>query len=148
MNYILLILCVSIHWIISIITSFYIFYRKSSTYDSLYFLTVCIVAISWTLTGNECLISYWEKLCIEPGYIFNSKPTLPYITLIFGELSNIVTVILLSGTLYNLYGMMTLYKVPFIIKLTFLYFVLYPMIKFRIEQFTPIIKEYLEKKGQ
>ena len=124
-----------IHWGITAISSFYIYYRWSASYDWVYFAVICTTIISWTLTGNECIISYWEKLCIDPDYKFNSEPSLPYICLIFGEMgSNIVTPLLIMSTVYNLYSMMQIYKVPIIINITFIYLMLYPMIKFRIEK--------------
>ena len=134
MRQIQLIILMIIHWVITAIFSFYVYYRWSSSYDWVYFTVVCITIISWTLTGNECIISYWEKLCIEPEYVFNSDPSLPYITLIFGDLCNLIKPFLMASAVYNLFTMMTIYKVPIIIKLTFIYLMLHPMIKFRIEK--------------
>ena len=124
-----------IHWSISFICSFYIFYRKNSSLDWLYFAVICSTVISWTLTKNECLISYWEKLCIDEKYEFNSNPSLPYIEVIFGNYTSIVTILLMSLSLYNLYVMMTKYEVPWQIKYTFIYLMILPSINYHIENF-------------
>jgi hypothetical protein len=145
MRKILLVLNMLLHWTVSIIVSFYVFFRKTNKYDTVYFLIISFLIVSWTLTGNECIISYFEKLCIDPEYSFNSDPSLPYINLIFGDLSVFVTPILFFGTLYTLYTMLTIYKVPFIIKCVLLYFTMYRIVKFRLEEFSPEIKAYFQK---
>lgn len=136
MNNLILLLLIIIHWFIMIIASFYIFVRKSSKYDTLYFITACSIIISWTLTQDECLISYWEKLCIQPDYPFNSEPSLPFLDLIFKEASITVSVLLFLCQVYTMYSMLRVYNVPPIIILTFLYYMVYfIMIKDRVEAY-------------
>lgn len=123
-----------IHWVISLSLSFYVFFRKSNTYDWLYFSTLCFVIISWTLMDSECIISYLEKICLDESYIFKSDPSiLPHINLIFGKYSNIALTSITLFTIYNVYTILTLYKVPIQIILTFIYFILYPGMKYRID---------------
>lgn len=124
-----------IHWGISFVCSLYVFYRKNNSLDWLYFLVICTTVISWTLTKDECIVSYWEKLCIDEKYEFNSNPSLPYIEVIFGDYTGMVTLLIISLTVYNLYVMMTKYEVPWQIKYTFLYLVILPGIRFRLEKF-------------
>ena len=137
MNNLILILLITFHWFIMIIASFYIFIRKSSKYDTLYFIIACSIIISWTLTQDECLISYWEKLCIQPDYPFNSEPSsLPFLDLIFKEASIIVSVLLFVCQVYTMYSMLRVYNVPPIIILTFLYYMVYfIIIKHRVEAY-------------
>ena len=133
MKIFLLTVCIVAHWFVSYMCSFYVFFRKSTKYDWLYFSVLCITVISWTLSKNECIISYFEKLCIDDTYVFNSKPSLPYVEIFFGKLTDIITFILLSGTAYNIYIMLSTYDVPWQINFTFIYgLVLYPCIKFRL----------------
>jgi len=135
MNKGLLPVFILIHWAISFVCSFYVFYRKNSSLDWLYFSVICITVISWTLTKNECIVSYWEKLCLDETYEFNSDPSLPYIQLFFGDYTGLVTLLLITLTAYNLYVMMTKYEVPWEIKFTFIYLIILPGIKFRLEKF-------------
>jgi len=118
---------------ISITLSFYVFFRKNNKYDIYYCILVSIVLILWKFTGDECIVSYWERLCIDPDYVFNSKPTVPHVKLVFGDLSDIVLLILLILSIYNLFIMLKLYKVPLILNIIIiLYFMVYPIIKARI----------------
>jgi hypothetical protein len=136
MNNLMLFILILFHWFIMIVSSFYIFFRKSPKYDTLYFIITCSIIISWTLTQDECLISYWERLCIQHDYVFNSQPSVPFIDLIFKEASIIVSVLLFVCQVYTMYSMLRVYNVPPIIILTFLYYMVYfIIIKDRIEEF-------------
>jgi hypothetical protein len=121
---------VFIHWLIVINNSFYIFIRKNDTYDLLYFTILCITVASWTITKTECVISYLEKKCLDNNYVYQSNTDLPFVSSIFGKkLQDYI--LFFSGIckIYGVYVMLTLYKTVFPIKITFIYFIIYMMIK-------------------
>jgi len=108
---------------------FYVFVRKSNIYDTLYFIAICSIMISWFFTGIECIISFWEKICLDHTYEYGTNRSLPFIHYIFPE--TITGGILISITIfttYNLYIMMSLYKVPWPIMITILVTYLNPIL--------------------
>ena len=113
-------LSIIIHWMIVLFISFYVFVRKSKTYDLLYFFVISSIIISWDLLG-ECLLSYWEKKSLDDTYILKSDPYHnPFIKTIFPE--KFVGFLKLLGLLlylYNIFVMMSIYRVPIPIILTF-----------------------------
>lgn len=113
-------LSIIIHWMIVLFISFYVFVRKSKTYDLLYFFVISSIIISWDLLG-ECLLSYWEKKSLDDTYILKSDPYHnPFLKTIFPE--KFVGFLKLLGLLlylYNIFVMMSIYRVPIPIILTF-----------------------------
>jgi hypothetical protein len=115
-------LCILVHTILFLFTTLYVFFRKSNIYDFLYFTTISIIIMSWILFG-ECLLSYFEKKYLDDTYTFNSnKYEHPLMKQMFSPTFEIwskrIAVILY---LYNLYIMMTIYKVP--IPITFVIYI-------------------------
>ena len=126
MNSLLLLIFMILHWIVVIINCFYLFIRTDTTYDWLYFSVICITISSWTLSGGECYLSYLEKKSIDREYVFHSSEDLPFVKLVFGEtLHGILPPLFGLLQMYTAYVMLTLYKVPLPIKITFLYFMIY-----------------------
>jgi hypothetical protein len=111
--------CVFIHWVILVFTMFYVFFRTSKTYDIIYFITICSIIVSWFFTGSECIISYWEKVCLDHSYKYQTDTRLPFMEHIFPAMTHpIVFLTIILFTLYNLFIMMNLYKVPIPIMIT------------------------------
>jgi len=134
MNLLGLVFFCTLHWIIVLFPMLYIFFRQTSKYDTIYFITICAIMVSWIFTGSECIISYFEKLCLDENYKYGSNIGLPFIDQIFGEkLHYCVLGILLLVTSYTLYKMMAIYKVPFPIMLTILMFYTQPVINKAVE---------------
>lgn len=105
--------CVFIHWALLIFTMFYVFFRTSKAYDNIYFIAICSIIVSWFFTGSECLISYWEKVCLDHSYEYESNTRLPFMEDVFPTMTHpIVFPAITLFTLYNLFVMMTLYNVP------------------------------------
>jgi len=113
-------LSIIIHWMIVLFISFYVFVRKSKTYDLLYFFVISSIIISWDLLG-ECLLSYWEKKSLDDTYILKSNPYHnPFLKTIFPEkLVGFLKTLGLLLYLYNIFVMMSIYRVPIPIILTF-----------------------------
>ena len=109
-----------IHWMLALFTSLYVFFRKSNRYDLLYFFAISSIIISWDLLG-ECLLSYLEKKSLDETYVLKSDPhRSPFITSIFpNKLIGFLKILALLLYLYNIFIMMSLYKVPIPIILTF-----------------------------
>jgi hypothetical protein len=115
-------LSILVHTILFLFTTLYVFFRKSNIYDLLYFTTISSIIMSWILFG-ECLLSYVEKKLLDPTYRFNNnKYEHPLMKQMFSPTFEIwfkhIAVILY---LYNLYIMMTIYKVP--IPITFVIYI-------------------------
>ena len=129
-----LIFFILLHWSLVLFDTTYVFFRTSTKYDMVYFVVICTVIASWQVTKHECLISYWEKLAIDPNYVFNSDATnSPFVTLIFSKpFVPFVWTLIFFGTAYNLYTMMRIYDVPLPILITMLFFLFVPIIKARI----------------
>jgi hypothetical protein len=125
----ILICLIIIHWLLVINNALYVFFRKSNKYDWVYFTLLCITIISWTVSKGECLLSYFEKLCIDSKYVFNSKGDMPFVNLFFKENSTYVLFVLCLLTYYCVYIMLSYYNVPWQVKLTFIYFMAIPTIK-------------------
>ena len=122
MNRVGLYLSIIIHWMIILFVSFYVFIRKSKTYDLLYFFAVSSIIISWDLLG-ECLLSYLEKKSLDETYVLKSDPYhSPFLKSIFP--SKFIGLLKTSGLLlylYNIFIMMSIYKVP--IPITFVIYI-------------------------
>lgn len=98
---------------------FYVFIRTSKLYDTIYFIAICSIIVSWLFTGNECIISYWEKVCLDHSYEYQSDTRLPFMEHVFpAMLHRVVLPTITLFTLYNLFIMMNLYKVPIPIMIT------------------------------
>jgi hypothetical protein len=120
MNRVGLYLSIIIHWMIILFVSLYVFIRKSKTYDLLYFFAVSSIIISWDLLG-ECVLSYLEKKSLDETYVLKSDPYhSPFLKSIFP--SKFIGLLKTCGLLlylYNIFVMMSIYKVPIPIILTF-----------------------------
>lgn len=113
-------LSIILHWILVLFISLYVFFRKSNRYDLLYFFAISSIIISWDLLG-ECLLSYIEKKCLDDTYILKNDPHInPFLKTIFpNKLMGFLKTLGLLLYLYNIFIMMSLYKVPIPIILTF-----------------------------
>lgn len=63
-----------IHYFTFFTSSFYllIFHQK---YDLAYLIFFLILYLHWKVGQNECILSYYEKKWLDPGYILGSNPT-------------------------------------------------------------------------
>jgi hypothetical protein len=129
MNHIGFWFCVFIHWTLLGFTMFYVFFRTSKTYDTIYFITICSIIVSWFFSGGECLISYLEKLCLDHSYEYESDSRLPFMEHVFPAMTHrIVFPTITLFTLYNLFIMMNLYKVPIPIMITIMLSYIQPVL--------------------
>ena len=111
--------CVFIHWTLLGFTMVYVFFRTSKVYDTIYFIAICSIILSWYFSGSECYISYLEKLCLDHSYEYESDRRLPFMEHIFPATTHsIIFTAITIFTLYNLFMMMNLYKVPIPIMIT------------------------------
>lgn len=136
-HYLTLTLLFIIHWILSLISYFYVFFRKSNKYDYIYFIIVTIIILSWLTNKQECLISYLEKCILYPKYQYGSDPTL-HPSLTFYSKNNVFQTFILTIAsilmITNVSVMMKIYKFnTFIISLFLIIAVSYTLY-FRIVQ--------------
>ncbi len=119
MNHIGFWFCVFIHWVLLGFTMFYVFFRTSKIYDTIYFIAICSIIVSWFFSGNECYISYLEKLCLDHSYKYESDRRLPFMEHVFPAMTHsVIFPAITLFTLYNLFIMMNMYKVPIPIMIT------------------------------
>ena len=139
MNTIGLIFFIVLHWVFILTTTLYIFVRKSNKYDMLYFTLICTIFTSWLFTGKECIISYWETLCVDSTYVYGTDATKHhFVNSVFHEkLRPIIWGLISILTVSNLYVMMDIYDVPIPIRISILCFYIYPGLK-------PKIKKYMK----
>ena len=131
-----------LHWALVLLTTTYVFLRNSPAYDTLYFTAVCAIIVSWRFSGDECLISYFEKLSLDESYKYGTDKSLPFTDLLFTEsLRGYVLFLLSLLTLYNLYQMCTLYRVPLPITITLLAFYTTPIMTTVYQLFISTIKQ-------
>jgi hypothetical protein len=121
--------CVFIHWILLLFTMFYVFFRTSKVYDTIYFISICSIIVSWFFSGGECIISYWEKVCLDHSYKYETDSRLPFMEHVFPTMTqSFVFVAITLFTLYNLFIMMKLYNVPVPIMITIMISYLKPVL--------------------
>ena len=117
-----------LHWALILFTTTYIFLRSSPAYDTLYFTAVCGIMASWRFSGDECLISYLEKISLHESYKYGTDKSLPFTDLLFTEnLRGYVLFFLSLLTLYNLVRMCLLYNIPLPVIATLLIFYTTPI---------------------
>jgi hypothetical protein len=108
------------HWAVVLFFVLYVHFRKNSKYDILFIGLFIIVGIQWKVF-DECLISYCEKKILDNNYVttkHNSEyhPSLhfyhnhPYIV-------DSMNFIMRTAYLYAIYTLLTIYKVPFALKI-------------------------------
>ena len=131
-----------IHWIIVLISSLYVFIRTSNKYDIIYFVDVFAIILSWAIIDKECLISYWEKLCIDDKYVFGSEYTkLPFMDHVLPKcIVPIVGFTLGVLLIYNLHEMMNIYKIPLALHVSILAFTIIPFSKRLVEENGGLVK--------
>lgn len=129
--------CVFLHWVLVGFTMFYVFIRKSKVFDTIYFLAICTIIVSWFFTGSECIISYWEKVCLDHTYKYQSDTRLPFMEHVFPAMFHpIIFAFITLFTLYTLFRMMKLYNVPLPIMITILISYIKPIIPSAIKLIT------------
>ena len=109
-----------VHWSVAIFMAFYVFFRKNRTYDWLYILISAGVMIQWAFL-HECIISFFEKQLLIPGYKWGTNPSL-HPSLVFyqlntnvgGFIKNSIHVISILLLLYNIVYIGLDYKLSFI----------------------------------
>ena len=121
--------CVFLHWVLVGFTMFYVFIRKSKVFDTIYFLAICTIIVSWFFTDTECIISYWEKVCLDHSYEYQSDTRLPFMEHVFPAIAHpFIFASITLFTLYTLFRMMKLYNVPLPIMITILISYIKPII--------------------
>lgn len=136
-QYLSLVFLFIIHWILSLISYFYIFFRKSNKYDYIYFIIIVIIILSWFTNKQECLISHLEKSIIYPGYQYGSNPTLHPSLTFYSKNVGFQTVILTIASILmivNVSVMMKIYKLNIIFVCLFLIVAVSYTLYFRIVQ--------------
>lgn len=137
MNIFALLFFILLHWALILSTSLYVFIRESRKYDMVYFTLICTLFTSWLFTGKECLISYWERLSIDPTYVYGSEPFRHlFLDLAFTPTFSLAILLFICAlNVYNLYIMLAIYDVPIPIRVSLFCFLLYPSIKSRIKSY-------------
>jgi len=109
-----------LHWSIAIFMVFYVFFRKNREYDWLYILISAGAMIQWAFF-HECIISFFEKQILIPGYKWGMNaslhPSLVFYQLdtnISGFIQNSIHVISILLLLYNVIYIGLDYKLSFI----------------------------------
>jgi hypoxanthine phosphoribosyltransferase len=130
-HYLSLIILFIVHWILSLISYFYVFVRKSNKYDYIYFITVSVIILSWLTNKQECIISYFEKSILNKKYQYGSDPTY-HPSLTFYIKNNLFQTVLLTMAsilmIINIAIMMKIYKVNiFVITLLLIIAILYTL---------------------
>ena len=103
-----------LHWAITAFMMLYVFLRKNKTYDWFYITTVSFIILHWILS-NECIISFFEKVIVDPSYWFGKDPTQHpslYLYNILPVSSLFITIPIYAFFVYNIYTMMRIYNLP------------------------------------
>jgi hypothetical protein len=100
-----------LHWSIAIFMAFYVFFRNSRDYDWLYILVVGGAMIQWVFF-RECIISFFEKQILIPGYTWGLQPSL-HPSLIFYQLNNDIGS-LFKNSLHIIATLLLLYNILYI----------------------------------
>ena len=104
----------ALHWAVTLFGTTYVFFRRSSRYDYIFFALVTIVIINWSLSKNqECILSYWEKLLLDPRYEYGSDttyhPSMHFTKNVY--LQNAVHAVVVGMMVYNSVRMLLIYNV-------------------------------------
>lgn len=103
-----------IHWIVTIIANTYIFWRKSSRYDVVYFAIVICTIIGWILF-KECIISLKEKRILYHNYTTGEDVTYHPSLFFYSKnvyIQNILFALITIFYTYNVVQMARIYNVP------------------------------------
>jgi hypothetical protein len=88
-----------IHFLIDIAISSYVF-MFSPIYDIYYALFVLIQTLHWAALKNECIITYIEKLLIDPNYELGSDIKYqPHTETYHNDITLVLKAVLIIGTL-------------------------------------------------
>jgi len=63
-----------LHWSVVIFGAFYSVFRIDKQYDWLYMACIGALILQWLLV-KECTLSYFEKVTIDPTYIWGNDPS-------------------------------------------------------------------------
>lgn len=105
-----------IHWTLTLITTTYVFWRRSRKWDWLYFVVFCGTICCWFInTHQECIISLWEKQILDQNYKNGDAPAC-HPSLFFYNKNVMVQTLIIVGIslmfIYNSMVMMFEYGVP------------------------------------
>lgn len=146
-HYVSLMLLFIIHWILSLVSYFYVFVRKSNKYDYVYFIIVFIIILSWITNKQECLISFLEKKILTPEYKYGSDPTYHPSLTFYNKSHSFQTIVLTIASILmiiNLSVMMNIYKLNTVLIVLLLIIAISYTLYFRIVQIvTQQQKEFL-----
>jgi len=141
-KYLLLGLLFIFHWVYILFVALYVFVRKNKKYDWIFGLTLSFLIAYWMLGGyleNKNLddtYKFGQHLTEHPSlYLYQSNM---YIKLVMAILSLLI--------IYNMFMMLTIYKVPSIVKWTLSLGVFFYLVYYRIVDYISMkvkkIKEY------
>lgn len=117
-HYLMFTILFIIDWLIICVSSIYVFIRKSTKYDYIYFIVIILIIMGWLINKQECIISYLEKRLFKQNYQCGSDSTYHPSTTLYIHNANvqmfILTVIIIL-MMINLLVMMKIYKVHVIV---------------------------------
>lgn len=136
-HYLILTILFIVHWFIICVSTMYVFIRKTTKYDYVYFVVVILIILSWIINKQECIISYLEKRILDQNYQCGSDPTYhPSLTLYIqnANVQIIILTVVIILMIINLSVMMKIYKVNIVIISLFLVIAIFSTIYFRLIQ--------------
>lgn len=125
---------------------FYVFYRKNKQYDWLYLLAIIIIFVHW-FVSSECVISYLEKKIFDDSYKLGDYPSVhPSSTFYQSDplFCNAIMGITCSFYAFNIYILLTIYKVPhaviIAVVIAFLLYIIYWRIVNNLEEELKVLR--------
>ena len=108
------------HWAVVLFFGLYVHFRKNSKYDIVFGALFIIVNIQWKVF-DECLISYYEKKILDNNYVTTKRGSEYHPSLHFYQhnpyIIDSINFIMRTAYLYAIYALLTIYKVPFALKI-------------------------------
>ena len=108
------------HWAVVLFFGLYVHFRKNSKYDIVFGALFIIVNIQWKVF-DECLISYYEKKILDNNYVTTKRGSEYHPSLHFYQhnpyIIDSINFIMRTAYLYAIYALLTIYKVPFVLKI-------------------------------
>ena len=108
------------HWAVVLFFGLYVHFRKNSKYDIVFGALFIIVGIQWKVF-DECLISYYEKKILYNNYVTTKRGSEYHPSLQFYQdnpyIIDSMNFIMRTAYLYAIYALLTIYKVPFVLKI-------------------------------
>lgn len=92
----LLIAVVALHLGICAFVAMYPYWFPARTYDGWFLSFVLMICLHWTLFKGECIVSYWEKLCVYESYKMGDAPLHHWFIDVFPFSFTIVMILLLA----------------------------------------------------